>query len=122
MPLSERVATIRSARSVLHPLLQCRLHVEGVGARSTAAMSHAGRHEQPVEALDLARRLAWIVLAAKEREHTLVVVDAVLGRDQLIDPPVVLNQPAPSLLERAEVRIVAFRIGANFASAFTCAS
>ena len=91
--------------SVLHPLLERGLHVERVGARSTAAMSHAGRHEQPVEALDLARRLASIVLAAKEREHALVVVDAVLRRDQLIDPPVVLNQFATSLLERAEVGI-----------------
>ena len=86
--------------AVLDPLLQRGLHVERVGARS-AAMSHARRHEQPVEALDLS-----IVLAAIEREHALVVVDAVLRRDELIDPPGAgLNQLAASLLERAEVGI-----------------
>ena len=91
--------------AALHPLLQRRLHVEGVRAWSAAAVRHAWRHEQSVEALDILQRPFPSLTGSEEREDALVVVDAVERRDELVVPSVVLEQLAASLPVRREVGI-----------------
>jgi hypothetical protein len=52
--------------ALLHPLLEHRQHVEGVGSRSAATVRHARRHEQPVETLQVLERRGAIPTGADE--------------------------------------------------------
>ena len=91
--------------AALHPLLQRRLHVEGVGAWSATAVGHAWRHEQSIEALDILQSPLPSLTGSEERQDALVVVDAVERRYELVVPAVVLEQLAASLPVCREVRI-----------------
>ena len=72
--------------------------LELVGARSARAVTHARRHEEPIEVarpLDAAHRLG----------DAFVVRDRVLRRHHRIGPPRIHQQLAAVLLERAEILV-----------------
>ena len=70
--------------------------VDLVRAGAAAAVLHARRHEQAHEV---------VLLAAHLRQHALVVVDGVAGRDRGVVPAVVQEQLAAVRLERRQIGV-----------------
>src|SRR5262245_57687171 len=69
-------------------------------------MRHSWGHEQTVETLYVSHRgLSNLSTASEERNHALVVIDTVLGRNQLIVPAVILQQLATALPKLTKVWI-----------------
>src|SRR6185436_5071105 len=73
---------------------------------SAAAMGTLGRDAHTLEAVIVPKGFRPTPIAAAEERHdALVVVDAVLRGDQLVVPPVVLDQLAAAPAELPQVRI-----------------
>ena len=68
------------------------------------AVIHTRHHEQAIEALRLFRR--GIAIVALCGDHTQVMVDRLLRRDQWIGPAVIHEQLSTQRLEPAQVRAV----------------
>ncbi len=93
-----RVSTSQQGRSGLGMRRQAEHAADGVGARASAAMLHAGRHEQPVERPE-------VLNAAHRVCDRLEVVDRALRRDRRVVPAVILDELAAGRLEGGEIRV-----------------
>src|SRR5258708_39143512 len=84
--------------SALGPLFERADHVEAIRPLATAAVPHAGRHEQAIGVRDPGP-------AANRLQYARVIVRAVERRDLRIAPALILNQLPASLDERRQVGI-----------------